>query len=286
MSTYQNLYNIQDLANIISGPTATNANVATAQQAANTVFQESGFTTPLIPTADGNGLPSSKVPSNRIGEIKRETITWLVPDFGTISMYVNPQDIKYGYNKLINKERTKGGFNLQYWGEDLITLSINGNTGSSGIEGINVLTEIYRAEQLSFDSIGLTLASQDSSLNSIQSSVSAALGNSVAGSIGSATIQSLFGADSASQSLSTRNIPTLAQNAFSVEMYYQGWVHRGYFTNMSVDETANQLGLFSYTLNFVATERRGYRYNSFAWQKSAIDGPSGNNIPRSFSKLE
>jgi hypothetical protein len=286
MSSYQNLYNVQDLVDTIQGDSATNANIKTTQAAANTIFDEAGFTTPVIPTADGNGLPSHKVPNNRIGENKRQMMTWFVPDFGTVGMYVNPQSISYKEEKLITQERTKGGYNLQYWGERLMTLHINGNTGSSGIEGINVLREIYRAEQYGFDSIGLTLASENSSANSIQSSITSAFGNSLGGSIASGAISTLFGTDASTQSLSTRDLPNLASSAFSVEMYYQGWVHRGYFNSFSFEESVSSLGLFTYQIEFVVVERRGYRYNNLPWQKSAISGPSGDNIPRSFSTVK
>src|SRR6185312_7899142 len=120
-----------------------------------------GFSLPPSYSADGNGLPYSKVPSNRNAQIKRNAITWFIPEFGIVRMYINPSAITYNHKKLISKDKTKGGFNLQYWGEDLTTLNISGTTGSSGIEGINVLYEIYRAEQYAFDGFGLSLAANN-----------------------------------------------------------------------------------------------------------------------------
>jgi hypothetical protein len=118
------------------------------------------------------------------------------------------------------------------------------------------------------------------------------IGNAIGGAfgdqdgIGGAIAGSLFGTDASAQALAPRNIPSLAQFAFGVEMFYLGWVHRGYFKSMTVNESANSLGLFEYNLSFIVTERRGYRANNLPWQKSAIDGPSGNGIPYSFDKLK
>ena len=119
--------------------------------------QLQGFTVPSVESADGNGLPYTKVKSKKPARVQRNIITWFVPEFGIARMYVNPQSIIYNHKKIIQRERTKGGFNIQYWGEDLSVLNINGTTGTAGIEGINMLYEIYRAEQYAFDSVGLSL---------------------------------------------------------------------------------------------------------------------------------
>jgi len=260
-------------------------------------FSQNGFIVPPIPGADGNGLPSSKVPSHRIAQNTRSLIHWFVPEFGVVKMYINPQQMTYNHQKKISQERTKGGFNLQYWGEELSKMTIRGNTGSSGIEGINVLEQIYRAEQLAFDAVGLTLAADSAAQDAASSLVTlggGALGGAIGGALGSSSVGSLvggavastlFGTDTASSALAPRNIPSLAQFAFGIEMYYQGWVHRGFFNSMSIDEVTSNLGLFEYNLEFIVTERRGYRFNYLPWHKSAIDGPSGNAIPHSFSKL-
>lgn len=247
-----------------------------------------------IATSGGaiNGLPSSQVPNNRIGTDSRPIIHWMVPDFGVIKMYVNPRAIHYAEKKLINKEKTKGGFNLQYWGEELTTLIIYGTTGASGIEGINVLHEIYRAEQYAFDAVGTSLAYNNAAtgagqqiLGGIGNSMgnSLASGTSVGSNVGGYITSSLFGTDPTSQALANQNIPSLAQYAFTVEMFYLGWIYRGYFDSMNFNEDANSLGLFEYDITFIATERRGYRVNNFPFQKSAVDGPSGSNVPYSFA---
>src|ERR1700723_1152672 len=135
--------------------TFTQSNTASAlatSQALNNQVQ------PAIPQGDGSGLPFTQIPPNNTGIIKRSNITWFVPQFGIVRMFINPQSITYVEKKLITKEKTKGGFTLQYWGEDLIQLDINGTTGSAGVEGIEALREIYRAEQYAFDGVGLSLA--------------------------------------------------------------------------------------------------------------------------------
>jgi hypothetical protein len=74
--------------------------------------------------------------------------------------------------------------------------------------------------------------------------------------------------------------------ALGIEMYYSGWVFRGYFESMSVTESAERIGMFDYDIAFTVTQRRGYRTNFMPWHQSAIDGPSDwKTIPHSFSDL-
>lgn len=253
-----------------------------------------GFTVPPIPNGDGTGLPASKVPNQRTSSgFKRDIIHWFVPEFGIVKMYVNPNNIQYRHRKIINKERTKGGYTLQYWGEELTELSMSGTTGSSGVEGINVLNEIYRAEQFAFDSVGLSLASDNAALGaatSIVSGVGNAIGNAIGGTVGgllgTGIAQGIFGTNNFS-ALAPRNITSLAQLAFGVEMFYSGQIWRGFFNDMNITETP--AGQFDYTINFTSTQRRGYRQNTMPYQRSAIDGPSNNDInggvPLSFNRL-
>lgn len=87
---------------------------------------------------------------------KRSLIQWQVPHVGGdqyIEMYINPQNIVFTSRKEINRVRTKGGYIAQYWGEDLDTIAIAGTTGDSGIEGINVLRDVYRSEQITLRNI-------------------------------------------------------------------------------------------------------------------------------------
>ncbi len=258
-------------------------------------FKSDGFLLPPTYSADGTGLPFSKVPSGRQGQLKRNIITWFVPEFGLVRMYVNPNSINYKHTKLINKDKTKGGFTVQYWGEDLTTLTINGTTGSSGIEGINMLYEIYRAEQFAFDSVGLSLDANNAAAdvaNNLINGFGGAVGKEVGGlfgadsdisaASGAGLLGGILGLDSPNNSLANKNIPSLAQLAFSVEMHYNGIVYRGYFTDMNIQERADNF-LFDYTMNFTVTQTRGYRTNYFPFHKSAKDGPSSYSTENSFS---
>jgi hypothetical protein len=239
-----------------------------------------------IVSADGNGLPYTKTKNERYTTTyKRKLITWFIPEFGIVKMYVNPEAISYTNKKIINKLQTKGGFTLQYWGEQLTTIRISGTTGSSGIEGINMLYEIYRAEQYAEDSVALSLAAANanSAINTgefIGSAISKVAGvgyDNSAVQVSSAILSGILGSDSPNaNALTSGNIMNLAQLAFTVEMYYDGWVYRGFFEDFAFDEKASDF-LMNYTINFTATQRRGYRVNTFPWNKSANSGPSENN---------
>lgn len=272
-----------------------NSNTNPLTQNQQESFKSDGFLLPATFSADGNGLPFQKVPSYKPAQMKRNIITWFIPEFGIVRMYVNPSSISYTHKKLISKDRTKGGFTLQYWGEDLTALSLQGTTGSSGIEGINALYEIYRAEQYAFDGIGLTLAANNAAAdiaNNLVQGAGSALGSAIGGlfgadqassaSVGAGILGGILGLDSPNNNLSAKNIPSLAQLAFTVEMYYNGWVYRGFFENMIVNERADNF-LLDYNISFVTTQRRGYRVNYFPWTHSAKDGPSQYTSPLSFN---
>ena len=257
-------------------------------------YKSQGFLLPATYSADGNGLPYSKVPQERPGQSKRNIITWFIPEYGIVTMYINPQQISYTNKKLIHKDRTKGGFSLQYWGEELTVINLHGTTGSSGIEGINMLHEMYRAEQYAFDGVGLTLAASNAA-NEAVNMVGGAIGgglnalaggdfkNSTAQSLGGGILGGILGMDSPSaEAISAKNIMSLAQLAFTVEMYYNGWVYRGYFGDMTVTEKASDF-LLDYQITFNATQRRGYRVNYFPWSRSPAGGASQYDTPTSYN---
>lgn len=248
-------------------------------------FRSDGFMIPSSFSADGNGLPYTKVPSWKNSQIKRNIITWFVPEFGTVRMYINPQGISYQHKKLINKDRTKGGYTIQYWGEELTTLNITGVTGSAGIEGINMLYEIYRAEQYAFDSIGLSLASTNAATDLANQGLTK-LGDEIGGDWGAGiggALGGLLGSDTQNaNALAAKNITTIAQLACGVEMYYNGAVYRGFFENMTVNEKANDF-LIDYAIIFTVTQKRGYRTNYFPFAKTPAKGPSQYNTPYSFN---
>jgi hypothetical protein len=206
-------------------------------------------------------------------------------------MFINPQNISYSHKKLITKERTKGGFTLQYWGEDLSQINISGTTGSAGIEGINALEEIYRAEQYGFDAVGLTLAANNAASdlsNNLVQGIGGALGRAIGGDNltasagGAGLLGGVLGMDSPNNSLSARNIPSLASLAFGVEMYYGGWIFRGFFESMTVNERADNF-LLDYNMVFTVTQKRGYRTNYFPFSNSPVGGPSSYTTSPSFN---
>ena len=109
-----------------------------------------------IPPPPGNQVRQSTIANGRDASAVRNMVKWFLPEAGIVEMYINPKNIKYNYKKHIGAPtRTRGGFLLQYWGEELGTISINGTTGSSGVEGINVLEDIYRSEQVAMDALAL-----------------------------------------------------------------------------------------------------------------------------------
>jgi hypothetical protein len=64
-------------------------------------FKADGFVVPAGYSADGTGLPYSKVPTYQEGKLRRNIITWFIPEFGTVRMYVNPSMIRYTFKKII-----------------------------------------------------------------------------------------------------------------------------------------------------------------------------------------
>lgn len=280
-------FNLDSLTQGIDGVTSAlnGSNPLTQSNLAS--FESNGFLVASTPSADGNGLPFTQITASVAAKINRNIITWFVPQFGTVRMFINPQNIQYQHKKLIHKERTKGGYTLQYWGEELDQIQISGTTGSSGIEGINMLYEIYRAEQYAFDAVGLTLAANNAAAdlsNGLIQGIGGALGQSLNGlfgggnsntaqAAGAGLLGGILGMDSPNNNLSARNIPSLASLAFGVEMYYNGWVYRGYFDSMTVTERADNF-LLDYQMLFIATQRRGYRTNYFPWSNSPVPGPT------------
>lgn len=234
-----------------------------------------------LPSPSGSNVRQAKISSLRSGNAVRNMVRFFLPETGIVEMYVNPQSISYNDKKHIpGPIRTRGGYLLQYWGEELGTVSISGTTGSSGVEGINVLYDIYRNEQVSMDALALAAAGaidvqeQQSLLG--EGNLLSGIGNALG--IG---VDSIF--DQVNSVIETGNInpvtprPTLASIAFQTEMYWSGWVFRGFFTSMNVTETAGKIGLFDYKIEFTVTQKRGLRLNFFPWHRSATDGPSNSD---------
>jgi len=233
-----------------------------------------------------NPLPYANVQSNRGWTLKRNIIHWYVPQIGIIKMYINPQAINFTDTKIITQEKTKGGYSISYFGEELTNIQITGNTGSSGIEGINVLHEIYRAEQYLFDQNATLINSvnNQSPVSTMTSYLGQQLGGNVGGDIANA-VNNISGINDPMNmtQLNPRTMTTLADIAFGVELYYSGWIYRGYFKNMTISETAEFL--IGYTISFIATGKRGYRTNIHPFQHSP-DGPSNYDSSYSYDRRQ
>lgn len=246
-----------------------------------------GFVADTAPSASGLGTRQSRIQNLRPAVNARNVIYWLVPEMPMVQMYINPQNITYAYKKSIASQRTKGGFMLQYWGEDLTTLRLTGTTGTSGIEGINVLYDLYRAEQLSLDPYALFLAASEEQTG--LSGLGSDIGNLLGGDVGSSIGGAIGGALDSAIPQPTRPTPSLAQFAFTVEMYWSGEVFRGYFTSFTVTESVETLGMFNYDIEFMVTQKRGFRQNFLPWHRSATSGSSNSDpyfgTPHSFGQL-
>jgi hypothetical protein len=237
-----------------------------------------------IPNTVGNPMPPDIIANNPnmpTGRRIRQLIRWRVPGLGFVDMYINPQQMTTSEKKAITSTRTKGGFIVQYWGEELTSIKLNGNTGASGIEGINILRRVYRAEQDAFQKVAEQLASRirsNSGSNAISSIANLAAGDgksSLGSTIGGAITGMLGG------SSSPPTLPTLGSLAVSVEMYYQSWVMKGYFEDFTITESVqNGVGIFTYDLSFKVLDRRGIRTNfaSFNRSPAVIDPNTGNPI--------
>ncbi len=237
----------------------------------------------------------------------RKLIQWNIPNQGLVEMYINPQSLSIVERKLTKETRTKGGYIIQYWGEALPEIDISGTTGSGGIEGINVLRDIYRQEQVGYNDIISQLNSGflgnllQTVLSASQSLSNNPLANPVSSTINSLTDPSQFFSDVVTTVSNVANvfdsigrtissdqqlIPTLAALATSVELWYDGVIYRGFFKEFRVDEKADEVGLFRYALKFIVTRRTGKRLNGFAWQRSVNYGPANSDIvPLSFGAM-
>jgi hypothetical protein len=265
---------------------------AAQQLLGNGINDTGSFVANEVPSQSGFGTRQSRIKNNRPAINSRNMMHWLVPEQPIVQMYINPQNVTYSYKKSISSTRTKGGFLLQYWGEDLTTLRLTGTTGTSGIEGINVLEDVYRSEQLAMDPYALFLAAQQdqASIINLGSSIGNAIGGDVGSAIGSVAAGFLQSAsDNSGNPNGTRSVPSLAELAFTVELYWSGEVYRGFFQSFTVTESSDRLGLFNYDIEYVVTQKRGFRQNFLGWHRSATSGPSNSDsqfgTPHSFGTL-
>ena len=213
-------------------------------------------------TVEGNGQVPDVIamsPEAPFGYRQRELMAWRVPGIGFVQMYINPQALTIDEKKIIQRTRTKGGFVVQYWGEEASTLKIKGTTGTAGIEGIKILRQVYRSEQESYQLISNQLANNFKSYKS--------------STVNEQNIQSVI-----ADIQDTSSMPTLGSLALSVELYYQGAMYKGYFESFQVEEsTSLGPGVFNYDMTFIALENKGFRTNFMPWHREAENGQQHYN---------
>ena len=245
----------------------------------------------------------------------RETIKFLVPtnlaslsesglsDREIIPLYINPSSIQTTYAKNISETQTIGGFIIQYWGDRITTMSINGTTGSGGIEAINILHRVYKSEQIQFRNILLKRAAELA--NNIAASQQAAqeldqiLFNGAFSNFANGVsetmdfFKSAIAGNDSSMSSNVNLLPTLSAFAVSLDMHFQGKVFRGYIDSMTVNENSQSPGHFDYTIQFKALKEYGTRNNFMPWHTNPRDesgkpiqkpkvGPNAKNYNLSF----
>ncbi len=251
--------------------------------------------------------------------LKRQVMTFLIPlsveAIGTndltgraiVPFYINPQSVTVSEEKLVNKTLTKGGFVIQYWGEDLPRIQVSGTTGSGGIDAIHVLRDVYRHEQTQFKRDIIDRARQfaqeaeaaflDTSTSTAQAGLGAVIDNVLDGGFSSLTdgisstieaITNIFVDNEEIREDVSVSI-TLAAYAVSIDLYFQGEKFRGYFTDFQVTESAEKAGLFDYTFNFIVLKRTGRRKNFMPWHRESTDAsgqPRSASIPTAGPKPE
>jgi len=233
-----------------------------------------------------------------------------------IQLYLNPESFNITERKIIGSQLTKGGYNVQYWGEDLQKIQIGGSTGSGGIEYINLLRSIYRHEQIQFKKIlnerlyALREEARQASLESnkdLKPDYSNDFQGFLAGATdffsdglysglvnGAETLTDVLTGDfvlpNRKEYANFSNSPSLASLAFNIEIYYQGEIYRGYFDGFTTTEQATQQGIFNYQTSFTVLERRGERKNYMPWHRSPINQGTGEpqkaSVPTEGQRLD
>lgn len=223
-------------------------------------------------------------PQMPIAKRNRQTISWRVPGLGKVDMYINPQSLRISEKKVIKTQRTKGGYIVQYWGSELTTISISGSTGSSSIEGINILRRVYLSEQYSFQQVAATLADHLQEYTS-GASLSGIINQAAKGGVGEVIgglVNTLVGG-----TINPPLLPTLGSLAVAVEMYYQGLIFKGFFTSFSVTEsTSLGPGVFEYQLEFTVIDQRGSRNNFTSWARSPAPVDQVTGTPMGYNKAD
>jgi hypothetical protein len=213
-----------------------------------------------------------------------------------VPMYINPQSVDIKESKLIQHTLTKGGYMVQYWGEELPTMTVSGTTGSGGIEAINILRDIYRHEQLIMRKI-LKERAEKFGANTIQTFEDSSSATAAAGlleavdqlfqggvsdiidgtqSFLDSVVDAFNGVSSSAESDKFAIVPTLASFAVSIDIFFQGVKYRGFFKSFSSREVAESPGIFNYDFVFMITRKTGRRNNFMPWHRS----PTWSGRPR------
>lgn len=203
-----------------------------------------------------------------------------------VPFYINPTSFKITEKKIIKEQLTKGGYSIQYWGEELPSISVSGSTGSGGIEAVHILRDVYRNEIIQFNRI------LEARANNVQDDFVTAL-DSASGSratlderwavlkeditnFTSGYIDEFLRGNPSSVEL----IPTMGAYATNVILFWSGETFQGYFTSFDVDESAASPGIFDYSFGFTVLKRGGKRKNFMPWHRNPRDF-SGNPISAS-----
>jgi len=219
-----------------------------------------------------------------------------------VPLYINPQTFSIQEVKLVTPTLTKGGYVVQYWGEELPIIQASGLTGSGGIEAVNILRDVYRHEQLHFNNLLIERArlldeEARENLNNIPtftpgSTTTAVFDALTAGGFSdfkSGVESSIEAITDAALGITEDNpasvelIPTIGGFATSMILFWQGEKFQGFFKDFKVDENASKPGHFDYTFSFAVTKRVGRRENFMPWHRSPTDR-TGNPRPASVPK--
>ena len=215
-----------------------------------------------------------------------------------IPFYINPDSFQIQDKKIIQKTLTKGGFSVQYWGEDLSMLNVSGTTGSGGIEAAYVLRDVYRHEQLQMNKIILArlMEAQQAATQALQNAdtppesflglVDDLTGGAISQIVdGTASIIQAV-TDAFNGELGTEVVerilltPTPAAFATSIDLYFSGERYRGYFESFSITETSQNPGIINYQFASVITRRWGTRSNYMPWHRNPRNS-AGDPVPAS-----
>lgn len=223
-----------------------------------------------------------------------------------VPLYINPESIRITEQKQISETMTKGGYIVQYWGEQLSGIQVSGTTGSGGIEAINILRDVYRNEIIQFNNLLRERAAnqQQDFVTAFGSTGNlnrtANFGNGIRDILNDLTqggttniftgvksnIEEIVDAAaniSEQNPMSVELVPTPGAFATNLILYWHGEKFQGYFKDFNVDEQASSPGHFTYNFSFTVLKRSGVRKNFMPWHRKAADEngkPTSASLPR------